>query len=712
MKFNDMFERRMLQYLGVAKRESTKRCKPAISAYMVARVIIYNEKEMSRRIFSELQLDRNAFFEMCYRRVEEMPQVSPIGLNPCLDDEVEEVVSQSVQRDGRQQIIAGSITAETMLRKIVARHKDEASEYQRSNSNSNANTNANDNTNTNANTNNPQRKGLLARYSTDWTELAREGKFTPVIGRDKEMESLERALLRKSKNNPVLTGAAGTGKTAIVEGFATKIAQGNVPQELRSKKILALNVISLLEEMRLGGFREVIDQASQLDDVILFIDEMHALPKGTLDVLKPFMARGQLRLIGATTTTEYSRFLAEDEAFARRLQKIDVGELSVDDTLRVIRGIKPQYESHHGIKIGDDAVQAAVTLSQRYMTNRFQPDKSIDLIDEAAAKLKMARKPGPVTEDDVREILSKKTGIPVEKIGEDDKAFLKNLEATLGQYILGQPQAVAAVADTVRTRRVWPDKDNRAPASFLFFGPSGVGKTALARALATTLMGTPKALIRFDMSEFQKDFASSRLIGPPPGYVGYEKGGELTNAVDARPYSVVLLDEIEKADQSVFDVFLQVLDESGRLTDSRNRVVDFSNTIIIFTSNLSESELMNDGISSRGFFRPEFMNRIDKVVHFNHLERPILMDIARKMLNEKRDELIKQDVHIEFDPSVVDYIVDSDPSFGQGARYIGHVIDQKVKKRIVKEMIDDKLRNKSARMTVVNGELELQFNHS
>ena len=214
------------------------------------------------------------------------------------------------------------------------------------------------------------------------------------------------------------------------------------------------------------------------------------------------------------------------------------------------------------------------------------------------------------------------------------------------------------------------------------------------------------------MSEFQKDFASSRLIGPPPGYVGYEKGGELTNAVDARPYSVVLLDEIEKADQSVFDVFLQVLDESGRLTDSRNRVVDFSNTIIIFTSNLSESELMNDGISSRGFFRPEFMNRIDKVVHFNHLERPILMDIARKMLNEKRDELIKQDVHIEFDPSVVDYIVDSDPSFGQGARYIGHVIDQKVKKRIVKEMIDDKLRNKRARMTVVNGELELQFNHS
>jgi len=694
MKYNELFDRETLSLMGVAKQEATRACKPAITVFMISKAIISNKEEMSKRVFDEMQMDRVSFYNMCKERIEEMPSVSPVGLSPYVDDELDDVVRQSVMLNGQRQAIAGSVAAETILKNILRRHQDELSEYIR--------------TRKDHNHNESRGKDILARYTADWTELAREGHFTPLIGREKELKFVQRSLLRKTKNNPVLTGDAGTGKTAIVEGLAINIAQGNVPQELRSKKILALNVTSLVEEARLGGFREAILLASQQADVILFIDEMHSLPRETLDIMKPFMARGELKLIGATTAKEYSKILASDEAFARRLQRIEISELSAEDTLRVLTGIKPKYESHHGLKIGNDALQAAVSLSQRYITNRYQPDKSIDLMDEAAAKVKMAGQRRSVCEDDIREIVSQKLGMPVERIGEDETTYLQNLEQRLSGEVLGQPEAVSAVSRAVRRSRVLPSDDHRAPASFLFFGPSGVGKTALAQALSKIVMGSPNALIRLDMSEYRQSYADSRLIGSPPGYVGHLEGGQLTEAVSRHPYSVVLFDEIEKANPSVFKVLYQVLDY-GRLTDGRGRSVDFTNTIIIFTSNLSEDKLMDDGTGRHGFFTPEFMNRLSKVVHFNKLEESVLLDIARKMLKEESDKILQQKgIAISFDPSVEAYIVNSDAGYGQGARYIRHAIEEKIEDSVVDMILSGTLKNKRARMSVVNGELNIQ----
>jgi len=465
--------------------------------------------------------------------------------------------------------------------------------------------------------------------------------------------------------------------------------------------------------------------AAQSKDIILFIDEMHALPAGVLDTLKPFMARGELRLIGVTTAEEYSRVLESDKAFARRLQRIEIPELSEADTLVVLENIKPGFEEHHGVRIGDDALKAAVELSQRYLINRRQPDKSIDLIDEAAAKVRMAGVSGQVCEDDIREILSKKTGIPVEKIGTDEATRLMNLEQNLAADVLGQPEAVSVVSNAVRRNGVGLSDAHRPIGSFLFVGSSGVGKTALAQALAKNLMGTPDALLRIDMSEYREPHTVSRLIGSPPGYVGYNAGGQLTEAVSRKPYLVVLFDEIEKADKAVFELLLQVLDY-GRLTDGRGRTVDFRNTIVIFTSNLGSQDIsirkkigfettdedvsrcQKNNSAIRNYFTPEFLNRLDGIVHFNKLSTPVLLDIARKLLSELRESLDTKGYIVDFDNSVAEYIVSLDTGMGQGARPIRRAIEKNITDSIVSMILSGGLaKGVRTTLSVTNGSLQV-----
>ena len=690
MRYNELFDRKALSLMGVAKRGAISEMKPAITTFMVAKAIIINEEDASRNIFNEMRVDMRNFYRMANKRIEEMPCVS----EPCpyVDDELDGVVRESARHDAEGNFIAGSVTTESMLRNILNLHRNECDECVPEEAGGSTQTLSHD---------------ILERYSTDWTSLAADGLITPVIGREDELLAIQRSLLRKSKNNPVLIGDAGTGKTAIIEGLAVKIAQGDAHQELLSKKILALNTTSLLEEAGLGGFKEAMNIASHTEDVILFIDEIHSLPKGTLDVMKPFMARGELKLIGATTAEEYSRVLESDKAFARRLQKIDIPELSEEETLRVLEGVRRSYEDHHGIRIGDDALKAAVSLSQKYMTNRCQPDKSIDLVDEAAAKVRMAGMAGPVREDDIREVLSKRTGIPVEKIGNDEAARLINMEQRLSADVLGQSEAVSAVAKVVRRNGVGLSDAHRPTASFIFVGPSGVGKTALAQALSKNLMGSADALLRIDMSEYQQPFSVSRLIGSPPGYVGYQTGGQLTEAVSRRPYSVVLLDEIEKAHPAVFELFLQVLDY-GRLTDGRGRTVDFTNTIVIFTSNLGAKDNVPDDTAIRDYFTPEFLNRLDGVVHFNRLETPVLLEIANKMLDELSKDFRQKGYIISFDQSVAEYIVGLDTGLGQGARFIRRAIEQNITDFIVPKMLSGELvKNKLLTLSVVDGNITL-----
>lgn len=709
MKYNDLFEHETLRLMGAAQRGAQSKNKPAITSYMVAKVFIINEDNMSRRVFNEMQLSIDAFHRLADSRIAEMPVVANAA--PYVDDELDSVVRESIRYDSDGNVIPGSVTAESMLRIILRQHRDEFNEFVQDE---------------NTNPSSAHSQNILERYSVDWTALASRGLLSPVIGREEELLALERSLLRKTKNNPVLTGDAGTGKTAIVEGFAVKVSRGDVPQKLCSAKILELDTISLLEGTGVGGFKEAMSMAAQDNDIIIFIDEIHALPVGVLDIMKPFMARGELKLIGATTAEEYSRVLESDKAFARRLQRIDISEISEADTLLVLENIKSGYEQHHGIKIGNDALKAAVSLSQRYVSNRRQPDKSIDLIDEAAAKVRMSGQHRTVCEDDIREVLSKKTGIPLEKIGVDEATRLMNLEQNLSADVLGQPEAISVVSKAVRRNSVGLSDAHRPIGSFMFVGPSGVGKTALAQALAKNLMGTPDALLRIDMSEYQQPHAVSRLIGSPPGYVGYQTGGQLTEAVSRKPYLVVLFDEIEKAHSAVFELLLQVLDY-GRLTDGRGRIVDFRNTMIIFTSNLvSNNPSINrikggfettDRIVPEGqqtnaaicnYFTPEFLNRLDSIVHFNELGTPVLLGIARKMLSALREDLIAKGYVVEFDNSVAEYIVGLDAGLGQGARPVRRAIEQKITDAIVSKILSGRL-NKGRRTTVymANGSLQL-----
>ncbi|MEH1015086.1 ATP-dependent Clp protease ATP-binding subunit [Micromonospora sp. CPCC 206060] len=625
----------------------------------------------------------------------------------------------------------------------------------------------------------------LDQYGQDLTDLARADQIDPVIGRADEIEQAVEILSRRTKNNPVLIGEAGVGKTAIVEGLAERICDGDVPRTLLNKRVIQLDLAGLVAGTRYRGdfeerLKKVIEEIrAHREELIVFLDEIHTLvgaggagSEGGLDasnMLKPALARGELRVIGATTLNEYRRTIEKDAALARRFQPVFVPEPSVENTVAILRGLRDRYEAHHQVRFTDEALVAAAELSDRYVTDRFLPDKAIDLIDQAGARVRLrTRTPAAdVRElerqlDDVRrdkeqavadeqyerasalrdrlqelreqieaargtdsdphrvpqvgqaeiaEVVSRATGIPVNQLTEEERDRLLRLEAHLHEKVIGQDDAVAAVAEAVRRSRTGLADPNRPMGSFLFLGPTGVGKTELGRALAEALFGDVDRMVRLDMSEFQEKHTVSRLVGAPPGYVGYEEAGQLTEVVRRRPYAVVLLDEIEKAHPDVFNILLQVLDD-GRLTDSQGRTVNFKNTVMIMTSNLG-SELITGSQRSVGFagadtgvdqeaadlrerlmrrlqeqFRPEFLNRIDEIIIFRRLETAQLRQITELLLAETRRRLHAQDITIEVTTAGVDWLAEHgyQPEFG--ARPLRRVIQRELDNRLSRMLLD------------------------
>ncbi len=690
----------------------------------------------------------------------------------------------------------------------------------------------------------------LEKYAINLTKLAREGKLDPVIGRDKEIRRVLQILSRRTKNNPILVGEPGTGKTAIVEGLAHRIAKGDVPDNLKDKQIYSLDMGALMAGAKYKGefeerLKSVVNEVKKSEgDIILFIDEIHTLVgagggQGAMDaanILKPALARGELRTIGATTLDEYQKHFEKDKALERRFQKVMVDEPDIESSISILRGIKDKYEQHHKVRIKDDAIISAVELSKRYISDRFLPDKAIDLMDEAASKLRMEINSKPeeldkldrkimqleielaaikregdtkkieelekeladlkeernqiytkwkeekdlvdniqnikkeidqtkfeaeqaeregnyakvaeirygklkeledqlkkvqdeltekqsksslikeeVTAEDVAEVVAKWTGIPVQKMLQSDKEKLLKLEDELHTQVVGQEDAIQAVADAVRRSRAGLKDPNKPIGSFLFLGTTGVGKTELAKALAKYLFNDEKAMTRIDMSEYQEKHAVSRLVGAPPGYVGYEEGGQLTEAVRRKPYSVILLDEIEKAHPDTFNILLQMLDE-GRLTDNKGRTADFKNTIIIMTSNMgadkiqqafenAKTEEEREKASEKAKeevlqelkkrVRPEFLNRIDEILMFRPLSRDEVRKIVRIQLNNVKKMLKEQDVDIEFTDKVVDYLADKgfDPEFG--ARPIKRVIQRDILNELSKQILAGNIKSDS-----------------
>ena len=625
----------------------------------------------------------------------------------------------------------------------------------------------------------------LDQYGQDLTDLARNDQIDPVIGRADEIEQAVEILSRRTKNNPVLIGEAGVGKTAIVEGLAERICDGDVPQTLLGKRVVQLDLAGLVAGTRYRGdfeerLKKVIDEIrAHRDELIIFMDEIHTLvgaggagSEGGMDasnMLKPALARGELRVIGATTLDEYRKSIEKDAALARRFQPVLVPEPSVDDTIAILRGLRDRYEAHHQVRFTDEALVAAAELSDRYVTDRFLPDKAIDLIDQAGARVRLrTRTPASdvreleqeldevrrdkeqaVTDEqyerasalrdriseleeeirrangedgsssqvpevgpkEIAEVVSRATGIPVSQLTEEERDRLLRLEGHLHQKVVGQDDAVTAVAEAVRRSRAGLADPERPMGSFLFLGPTGVGKTELARALAEALFGEADRMVRVDMSEFQERHTVSRLVGAPPGYVGYEEAGQLTEAVRRRPYAVVLLDEIEKAHPDVFNILLQVLDD-GRLTDSQGRTVNFKNTVLIMTSNLG-SELITGAQRSVGFgtgdvgseqesnelrerlmrrlqenFRPEFLNRIDEVIIFRRLEAEQLRDITALLLEETRRRMHAQDLQVEFTTAGIDWLAEHgyQPEFG--ARPLRRVIQREVDNHLSRMLLE------------------------
>ncbi|XVV08982.1 ATP-dependent Clp protease ATP-binding subunit [Actinoplanes sp. CA-131856] len=619
----------------------------------------------------------------------------------------------------------------------------------------------------------------LEQFGVDLTELARRGEIDPVIGRAGEIEQAVEILSRRTKNNPVLIGEAGVGKTAIVEGLAQRIVDGDVPLTLENKRVIQLDLAGLVAGTRYRGdfeerLRKVIDEIQDSgDQLIVFLDEIHTLvgaggggEGGGMDasnMLKPALARGKLRVVGATTLDEYRKHIEKDAALARRFQPVLVGEPSVEDTVSILRGLRDNYEAHHQVRITDEALQAAAELSDRYITDRFLPDKAIDLIDQAGARVRLRVKTPDadvrekerrleqlsrdrdqavaaenyekavalrdeinslkeqiatagvtadgvpqVTDADIADVVSRATGIPVAQLTEEEKARLLRLEGHLHERVVGQDDAVEAVAEAVRRSRAGLGDPDRPVGSFLFLGPTGVGKTELARSLAEALFGDSDRMIRLDMSEFQERHTVSRLVGAPPGYVGYDEAGQLTEAVRRRPYSVVLLDEIEKAHPDVFNILLQVLDD-GRLTDSQGRTVSFKNTVLIMTSNLG-SDIISGTRRSVGFgtgsggaaeeelrdrldrrlkeqLRPEFINRIDEIIVFRQLEQEQVRQITELMLDETRRRLHAQDISLEITTEAVDWLAEKgfQPEFG--ARPLRRVIQRDLDNRLSKMLL-------------------------
>ena len=624
----------------------------------------------------------------------------------------------------------------------------------------------------------------LDKYSRDLTKLAREGKLDPVIGRAREIETTIEVLARRKKNNPVLIGEPGVGKTAIVEGLAQRIVAGEVPESLRDKRLVELGINSLVAGSKYRGeFEERVQQVlkevtDQKDKQILFIDEIHTIVgagqgggEGGLDianVFKPALARGELNLIGATTLNEYQKHIEKDAALERRFQPVFVPEPSVAQTIMILRGLRDTLEAHHKVTITDEAVVAAAELSDRYITGRFLPDKAIDLIDQAAARVKISATARPVDvqeleaetrqlkrEQDyassrkkfdraselqaqhdaknkelqqaterwrrnlgsgsaevqsahIAEVVSKLTGIPVTELTTEERQRLIKLEERLHQRVIGQDEAVKAVSDAVRLARAGLREGRRPTATFLFLGPTGVGKTELAKALAEAVYGDEDAMVRLDMSEYMERHTVARLIGAPPGYVGYEEGGQLTERVRRRPYSVVLLDEIEKAHSDVYNVLLQVFDD-GRLTDGKGRVVDFTNTIIIATSNLGadiiQRHLRVQGAASdekdklrrelmdvlRMHFRPEFLNRIDEIIVFHALDRKQIRNIVDLQLERVKRTAHGQGVELEFDESLIEHLAAAGfrPEFG--ARELRRLIRSELETELARAMLADEV---------------------
>lgn len=645
----------------------------------------------------------------------------------------------------------------------------------------------------------------LDQYGRDLTQMAREDKFDPVIGRTSEIERVTQILSRRTKNNPCLIGEPGVGKTAVAEGLAQRIASGAVPETLKDKRIVTLDLSGMLAGAKYRGefeerLKKVVDEVMASGNVILFIDEIHTIvgagsAEGAIDasnILKPSLARGELQLIGATTIKEYRKYIEKDAALERRFQPVTVGEPTPEEAEEILKGIRDKYEAHHGVSITDAALSAAVKLSARYLTDRFLPDKAIDLIDEASSKKRLASLTAPesvkdledkldalanekqeainaqdfekaakirdeenalksemeerknkwkdetktsklvVTEEDIADVISSWTNIPVKQLAEEESERLKRLESTLHERVIGQDEAVTAVAKAIRRGRAGLKDPKRPIGSFLFLGPTGVGKTELSKALAESMFGTEDAMIRVDMSEYMEKHDVSKFIGSPPGYVGFEEGGQLTEKIRQKPYSVLLFDEIEKAHPDVFNIMLQIL-EDGILTDAQGRRVDFRNTIIIMTSNLGAKNIIGKSASRFGFakeeseqvtaenemkkirekvmdevkraFKPEFLNRIDDIIVFERLSEDNIKAISSLMLSQLAKRLSANDITAEFTDAAVDEIAKQgfDPSYG--ARPLRRAIQSKIEDMLSEKIIDgDITKNSSVVIDVCDGE--------
>lgn len=627
----------------------------------------------------------------------------------------------------------------------------------------------------------------LEQFGRDLTAMAREGKLDPVIGRDREMNRVIQVLSRRTKNNPVLIGDPGVGKTAIVEGLAQRIVKGDVPELLKEKRVLTMDMGSIVAGTKYRGefeerLKKVIDEIISSGDVILFIDELHTVvgagaAEGAIDaanILKPALARGELQCVGATTLNEYRKHIEKDAALERRFQTIQVGEPSVDETVSILEGLRDRYEAHHRVKIADDALRAAAVLSDRFITDRFLPDKAIDLVDEASSKARLATHVAPpdikrleeelervraekeaaiqneefekaaqlrdeeqktrdrieeqrkewqsrryidgavVTEEEIAQVVAAWTGVPVTRIEQTEADRLLKLEDVLHRRVISQHEAVTAVAKAVRRAHAGLKNPRRPVGSFLFLGPTGVGKTELARALAEALFGDEDSMIRLDMSEYMERHTVSRLVGAPPGYVGYEEAGQLTEKVRRRPYSVILFDEMEKAHPEVFNILLQVL-EDGRLTDGQGRTVDFRNSVLIMTSNVGATQIQRDTVLGfrterderdsyermrdkvmselKRTFRPEFLNRVDEVIVFHALGRGELEQIVELMLAEVHAHLEPRGIHLAFTPAAKDALVNEGYSPEYGARPLRRVIQRMVEDRLSDEIIAGRIKD-------------------
>ena len=630
----------------------------------------------------------------------------------------------------------------------------------------------------------------LDKFGRDLTQAAKNGEIDPVIGREKEIQRVIQILSRRTKNNPVLIGEPGVGKTAVAEGLALEIAKGNVPEILKDKRVVSLDLTGMVAGAKYrGDFEErikaAIDEVKKSKNTILFIDELHTIvgagaAEGSADaanILKPSLARGDFQVIGATTLNEYRKYIEKDAALERRFQPVKVGEPTPEQAVQILKGLRDSYEAHHKVKITDEAINAAVTLSSRYIADRYLPDKAIDLIDEGASKVRLASLTSPdnvkeledeiadyekekasaineqdferaarlrdeqkelqpklddakkkwqeqqkgnsgeVTAEDIAKIVSEWTGIPVVQLTKEESERLLNMENVLHERVIGQSEAVTAIAKAIRRGRVGLKDPKRPVGSFIFLGPTGVGKTELCKALAEAMFGDENAMLRLDMSEYMEKHTVSKLIGSPPGYVGFEEGGQLTEKVRRKPYSVVLFDEIEKAHPDVFNMLLQIL-EDGRLTDSQGRTVDFKNTIIIMTSNVG-ARLITEKQSSLGFnsenenaeesekkdikelvtgelrkvFRPEFLNRVDAIIVFNKLNKDEIKQIAVKMLKTLENRLDKMNIKISFTDNAISEIADKGFDENYGARPLRRAIQNEIEDPLSEQMLEGKVKD-------------------